>query len=95
MAVCWHIWAISEPSFDVVNNVDVSVETSPGAIRDALVRQLYCPVQWTKTIEFLAEQGVDRIIEVGPGKVLTGLVKRINKGVNSIAVNTPSSLADI
>ena len=86
---------ISEPVIQVVNNVDVSVESSAAAIKDALVRQLYCPVQWTSTVEFLAAQGVEKIIEVGPGKVLTGLTKRIDKALTSVAVNTPETLADL
>jgi [acyl-carrier-protein] S-malonyltransferase len=85
--------ALATPSVKVVNNVDVAVESDPAGIRNALVRQLYCPVQWTKTVEFLAAEGIDTIIEVGPGKVLTGLGKRIVKSVNYIAVNTPDSVA--
>ncbi len=86
---------ITAPAINVVNNVDVSVESSAEAIKDALVRQLYCPVQWTRTVEFLAAQGVEKIIEVGPGKVLTGLTKRIDKALTSVAVNTPDTLADL
>ena len=85
--------AIAEPTVKVVNNVDVAVESDPAGIRSALVRQLYCPVQWTKTVEFLAAEGIDTIIEVGPGKVLTGLGKRIVKSVSYIAVNTPETVA--
>lgn len=85
--------AIASPSVKVVNNVDVAVESDPAGIRSALVRQLYCPVQWTKTVEFLAAEGIDTIIEVGPGKVLTGLGKRIVKSVSYIAVNTPETVA--
>ncbi|MDC8831270.1 ACP S-malonyltransferase [Alteromonas gilva] len=84
---------VKTPQIKVINNVDVAVEDQPDNIRNALVRQLYCPVQWTKTVEFLAAQGIDSIIEVGPGKVLTGLGKRIVKSVNYTAVNTPESLA--
>ncbi|MEG3766954.1 ACP S-malonyltransferase [Alteromonas sp. 14N.309.X.WAT.G.H12] len=86
---------LATPNFDVVNNVDVKIESEPAAIKDALVRQLYCPVQWTKTVEFLAAQGVDKIIEVGPGKVLSGLTKRIDKSLVSVAVNTPDSVTNI
>ena len=85
--------AIAEPTVKVVNNVDVAVESDPAGIRSALVRQLYCPVQWTKTVEFLAAEGIDTISEVGPGKVLTGLGKRIVKSVSYIAVNTPETVA--
>lgn len=84
---------LNTPEIQVVNNVDVAVENTSESIRNALVRQLYCPVQWTKTIEYLAAAGVDTIVEVGPGKVLTGLGKRIVKSVNYIAVNSPETLA--
>ena len=70
----------------------MTIETDGASIKSALVRQLYCPVQWTRTVEYLAAAGVERIIEVGPGKVLTGLNKRINKSLESIAVNTPESV---
>ncbi len=83
---------LSAPEVSVVNNVDVRVEQDVAKIRDALVRQLYCPVQWTASIEYLASQNVERIIEVGPGKVLTGLIKRIDKSIQAVAVNTPASL---
>jgi [acyl-carrier-protein] S-malonyltransferase len=84
---------ISIPEINIVNNVDVNIETEPKAIRDALIRQLYCPVQWTRTVEYLAAAGITRIIEVGPGKVLTGLNKRIDKSLDSLAVNTPESVS--
>ncbi|EPU0990171.1 ACP S-malonyltransferase [Cronobacter turicensis] len=81
------------PQIPVVNNVDVKCETSPEAIRDALVRQLYSPVQWTKSVEFIAAQGVTQLYEVGPGKVLTGLTKRIVDTLTAAAINEPASLS--
>ncbi|MDM7860728.1 ACP S-malonyltransferase [Alteromonas sp. ASW11-36] len=81
---------IAAPQIPVVNNVDVSVETSPDAIKDALVRQLYCPVRWTESVEYLAKQGVDTAFEVGPGKVLTGLIKRIDKSISASPMNEPA-----
>ncbi|GGW76839.1 ACP S-malonyltransferase [Alteromonas halophila] len=84
---------INAPAINIVNNVDVNIETQPQAIRDALIRQLYCPVQWTRTVEYLAAAGVSRVIEVGPGKVLTGLNKRIDKSIEAIAVNTPDGVS--
>jgi len=72
----------------VINNVDVRVADSADAVRDALVRQLYSPVRWTETVTQLAAEGVTQAYEVGPGKVLTGLNKRIVKEMDCIAVNT-------
>lgn len=83
---------VHTPAINIVNNVDVTIETDGASIKSALVRQLYCPVQWTRTVEYLAAAGVERIIEVGPGKVLSGLNKRINKSLESIAINTPESI---
>lgn len=76
----------------VVNNVDVAIETDTAAIKDALVRQLYSPVQWTRTVEWLAAQGVTTVLELGAGKVLSGLIKRIDKNVSSASVGDPASL---
>ncbi|RDV27425.1 [acyl-carrier-protein] S-malonyltransferase [Alteromonas aestuariivivens] len=87
--------SIQTPAINVVNNVDVTIETEPHAIRSALVRQLYCPVQWTRSVEYLASAGVERVIEVGPGKVLTGLIKRIDKSLDAFAINTPETLAEL
>jgi [acyl-carrier-protein] S-malonyltransferase len=85
--------AFSAPEIPVVNNVDVKCETTPEAIRDALVRQLYSPVQWTKSVEFMAAQGVSQLYEVGPGKVLTGLTKRIVDTLTASAINEPQALS--
>ncbi|CDG20972.1 Malonyl CoA-acyl carrier protein transacylase [Xenorhabdus poinarii G6] len=82
----------STPRFPVVNNVDVKVATSADAIRDALVRQLYNPVRWTESVEYIAEQGIQQLLEIGPGKVLTGLTKRIVDTLSAVAVNDVSSL---
>lgn len=83
----------SAPMIPVVNNVDVKCETSPEAIRDALVRQLYSPVQWTKSVEFMASQGAEHLYEVGPGNVLTGLAKRIVDTLTASAINEPAALS--
>lgn len=80
------------PSVPVVNNVDVKCEVSAEAIRDALVRQLYSPVRWTESVEFIASRGVSQLVEAGPGKVLTGLTKRITDSLTAVAVNDPASL---
>lgn len=65
----------------VINNVDVVAETAPEQIRDALVRQLYSPVRWVETIQALGAEGVTSVYECGPGKVLCGLIKRIDRGM--------------
>ncbi|MEQ1962709.1 ACP S-malonyltransferase [Xenorhabdus khoisanae] len=82
----------NQPQFPVVNNVDVKVEQSADAIRDALVRQLYNPVRWAESVEYIAEQNIEQLLEIGPGKVLTGLTKRIVDTLNAVAVNDVSSL---
>ena len=80
----WH-----EPEIPVVQNVDAEVHDGVQAIRDALVRQLYLPVQWTSCVQALAARGVTRIAECGPGKVLAGLSKRIDKSIDARALGTP------
>ncbi len=83
---------IRSPEVPVVNNVDVMAERDPGAIRDALVRQLYSPVRWVETIRCLAEQGVDSLVECGPGKVLAGLNRRIDREMKVFPVYDEDSL---
>ncbi|MCG8391495.1 MAG: ACP S-malonyltransferase [Pseudomonadales bacterium] len=72
----------------VVNNVDVAMETAPEQIRDALVRQLHSPVRWVETVQALKEQGVTHVYECGPGKVLCGLNKRIDREMTAAALET-------
>jgi len=88
----------NEPRLPVVQNVDAIVHENTVAIRDALVRQLYLPVQWTRCIEALASRGAMRIGECGPGKVLSNLTKRIDKSIETRALGTPddfdAALAD-
>ena len=84
--------ALSTPSVPVINNVDVAIADQPDAIRDALVRQAWHPVRWVETIQRLPEFGVTHVIECGPGKVLTGLVKRIAPNLSAHCVSDPASL---
>ncbi|MBE0363211.1 [acyl-carrier-protein] S-malonyltransferase [Pseudoalteromonas ulvae UL12] len=79
----------------VINNVDVSVETEQAAIKDALVRQLYSPVRWTETVQTLVAQDITTTYEFGPGKVLSGLAKRIDKSVSCVSVNDLASFAAV
>ncbi|MDC9592232.1 ACP S-malonyltransferase [Xenorhabdus sp. IM139775] len=92
LAVALQKVVFNQPQFPVVNNVDVKVEESADAIRDALVRQLYNPVRWTESVEYIAEQGIGQLLEIGPGKVLTGLTKRIVDTLSAVTVNDVSSL---
>ncbi|QQK71813.1 ACP S-malonyltransferase [Pectobacterium versatile] len=93
LAVALESVTFNSPVIPVVNNVDARIETTPEAIRDALVRQLHCPVRWTDCVEFMASQGIESLLEVGPGKVLTGLTKRIVDTLTAAAVNDPASLS--
>lgn len=84
---------IKPPRVAVINNVDVASPTEADAIRGALTRQLYQPVRWVEVIEAMHRQGVETVIESGPGKVLAGLNKRIVKSMNAMPVYDPDSLA--
>ncbi|MGV8931009.1 MAG: ACP S-malonyltransferase [Luteimonas sp.] len=76
------------PRLPIVQNVDAEVHDGVQSIRDALVRQLYLPVQWTRCVQALVEHGATRIGECGPGKVLAGLIKRIDKSLDARALGT-------
>jgi [acyl-carrier-protein] S-malonyltransferase len=80
------------PKIPVINNVDVAYPTDPEVIKRALIEQLYSPVRWTETVTKLAELEVETLLEVGPGKVLTGLIKRIDKRLSCTAINTVESV---
>jgi [acyl-carrier-protein] S-malonyltransferase len=81
-----------EPSIPVVQNADAAVHASLDDIRGALQRQLYLPVRWTECVQALAAHGVTQVLECGPGKVLAGLIKRIDKAVVATAIGTPAEL---
>ena len=83
---------ISDPTIPVVNNVDVKCEINEALIKDALVRQLYSSVRWVETIEYMEQEGVDFMLELGPGKVLTSFNKRIDNSIHSISVSDSNSL---
>lgn len=80
------------PSIPVLNNADVTANDAETDIRDALTRQLFSPVRWVETIEKMSADGVDKVIECGPGKVLVGLNKRINKSMASAALIDTASI---
>lgn len=86
---------LKEAGVFVLNNVDVKNEIEADAIRNALVRQLYSPVRWTETVEKMAQNGVEVLVEVGPGKVLNGLTKRIVDSLQAVSVNDVKSLDSV
>ena len=84
-AMTWNV-----PTLPVVQNVDAEVHDGVQAIRDALVRQLYLPVRWSESMQALSARGVTAVAECGPGKVLTGLAKRIDKALDARALGAPA-----
>ncbi|MBL8289940.1 MAG: ACP S-malonyltransferase [Rubrivivax sp.] len=87
--------ALAAPRIPVVNNIDVAVQADAAAIRDALYRQAFGPVRWVEVVQALAGRGVAHVFECGPGKVLAGLVKRIDGTLGSGTVLDPASLAEL
>jgi [acyl-carrier-protein] S-malonyltransferase len=83
----------SEPRMEVVQNVDADVHSEPDEIRDNLVRQMYNAVLWTQSVQKMKMLEVSRIIECGPGKVLTGLSKRIDKSLEGVNIDSPDAIA--
>ncbi len=86
---------ITMPSIAVINNIDVASPTEPAVIRDALYRQAFGPVRWVEVVQALRAQGLSHIIECGPGRVLAGMVKRIDPLAQSATIFDPASLAEV
>jgi [acyl-carrier-protein] S-malonyltransferase len=84
--------ALHAPQFSVINNVDVAVQAEASKVRDALSRQAMKPVRWVEVIQLMEKNGVTAIVECGPGKVLSGLIKRIAPSINTYAINDQASL---
>ena len=82
----------NEPAMPLVTNVDARVTTAPDELRDALVRQVSAPVRWSESMQLLVQQGIDTFVEAGPGKVLTGLMRQINRDVKMLNVEDAASL---
>jgi len=84
--------AFNTPRIPVVNNVDVEIYADPARIKDALVRQAFNPVRWVEIIRAFATQGVTHVAECGPGRVLAGMTKRIEGGLESLALTDRASI---
>jgi [acyl-carrier-protein] S-malonyltransferase len=83
---------VTAPQVPVINNVDVAIVQDPAAIRDALVRQAWHAVRWVEIIQAMRGQGITHVVECGPGKVLTGMVKRIDPDLVALSVTDPESM---
>ncbi len=83
------------PQIPVLNNVDVAIETDVERIKDALVRQAFGPVRWVECVQAIKAFGLVDVVECGPGKVLAGLSKRIDAGLNGLALFDPTSLTQV
>lgn len=87
--------AVSAPVIPVLHNVSVSAESDPDMIRQRLVEQLYSPVRWVETIQAMKREGVMHIVEAGPGKVLTGLMRRIDRELDASALFDPQGIEQL
>jgi [acyl-carrier-protein] S-malonyltransferase len=83
------------PQIPVINNIDVAVELDVDRIRDALYRQAFGPVRWVECVQAIKTRSVTHIVECGPGKVLAGMVKRIDPALTGLALFDPASLSDV
>ncbi|MDL9998404.1 ACP S-malonyltransferase [Variovorax sp. J22P240] len=86
--------SLAAPEIPVINNIDVTIETDPDRIRDALVRQAAGPVRWVETVQALKAREVSAVVECGPGKVLAGMAKRIAPELGAASVYDPATLAE-
>lgn len=82
-------------AFPVIANVDGQANRDEGRVRELLIRQIDGPVQWVRSVERMAEEGVTHALEIGPGKVLAGLVKRISKSIQVLSVNDEASIGRV
>ncbi|MEH6582152.1 MAG: ACP S-malonyltransferase [Halioglobus sp.] len=92
LAVAIEAISIETPEIPVIHNVHARPESDPAQIRSLLVEQIYSPVQWTQCVQAMVERGVEQVVECGPGKVLSGLNRRIDKSLQSHSLEEPESL---
>ena len=76
------------PLIDIISNVTAKAENDPLRIKDLLINQIFSTVRWRESLEFMSDNGVKNYVEVGPGKALTGMVKRTLKNSNSFSINS-------
>ena len=86
---------LGEPRLTLVNNIDVAVEVDADRIRDALYRQAFGPVRWVECVQAIKSHGITNVVECGPGKVLAGMVKRIDPELTGMALFDPATLAEV
>ncbi|WP_163653884.1 ACP S-malonyltransferase [Listeria sp. PSOL-1] len=86
---------LKDGAVPIVSNVDVSFTTDPSNVREKLIRQIYSPVKWEQTITALVDAGVDTFVEIGAGKVLSGLIKKINRDVTILSANDVESIKQV
>jgi [acyl-carrier-protein] S-malonyltransferase len=95
LAVDLALLAIAGPEAQLVNNADAEITRSPAVIRNGLMRQVTAPVRWAESMQNLIAEGVELFIEVGPGKVLSGLMRQIDRNARSLHVEDPASLDEV
>jgi len=83
------------PQIPVLNNIDVTLEVDADRIRDALYRQAFGPVRWVECVQAIKAKGITTVVECGPGKVLAGMVKRIDADMTGLPLFDPASLAEV
>ena len=86
---------VKTPAFDVIANVDAAVHTAPDDIRTVLARQAASPVQWVKTVHAMKTMGVTHVVECGPGKVLTGLIRRVDPTIETANISSVDAIATL
>jgi [acyl-carrier-protein] S-malonyltransferase len=80
------------PNIPIIQNVHAQIESEPGNIRHNLVAQICSAVKWTDTVQLLSSNGVEKVVECGPGKILCGLIKRIDRNIESLLISDTESL---
>jgi [acyl-carrier-protein] S-malonyltransferase len=83
---------LSTPKIPLLHNADVQSHEDPAAIKEALIQQLFSPVRWTEIIHAFAEAGITHVVECGPGKILSGLSKRISANLQSLALTDGAAI---